>query len=73
MDIERYPWLIDKINTWYFARKPAVGGIPDYIIDGETGFLINETEEENIITSGISKLNKLMENPDIKNKIQQNA
>ena len=23
-----YPLLIDKKNTWYFAKKPEVGGMP---------------------------------------------
>lgn len=28
MEINRFPWLMDKTNTWYLAKNPEVGGIP---------------------------------------------
>ena len=41
----------------------AVGGIPDYIINGENGFLLEDNPDENkIIQEGISVLNKLINN-----------
>lgn len=41
----------------------AVGGIPDYIINGENGFLLEDNPDENkIIEEGISVLTKLINN-----------
>ena len=41
----------------------AVGGIPDYITNGENGFLLEDNPDENkIIAEGISVLIKLINN-----------
>jgi glycosyltransferase involved in cell wall biosynthesis len=48
----------------------AVGGIPDYIINGENGFLLeNNIDENQIIEEGISALNKLVNNRDLISEI----
>ena len=48
----------------------AVGGIPDYITDGENGFLIQDSKyETEIIRQAITILNKLLENPSLLQKI----
>ncbi len=44
----------------------AVGGIPDYITNGENGFLLEDNPDENkIIAEGISVLTKLINNRDL--------
>ena len=38
----------------------AVGGIPDYIVDGENGYLITEKEEAQIIVKGVQIIENLL-------------
>ncbi len=65
--------VMDMMARGKIVVSTAVGGIPDYIIEGETGFLINETEEDKIVSAGVACLNKIIDNPAIKTRIQQNA
>jgi len=47
----------------------AVGGIPDYIKDGENGFLIKEIEEEKIIEQGVAIINHIIRHKEITRKM----
>jgi glycosyltransferase involved in cell wall biosynthesis len=56
----------------------AVDAIPDYITDEENGFLlINDPDENKIVTEGVSILSKLVNNPalleEVGNKSRQYA
>ena len=61
--------VMDMMARGKVIISTSVGGIPDYIIDGENGLLIIETEEEQIIRRGIELLELLIDNPDIRKKI----
>jgi len=43
----------------------AVGGIPDYIVDGVNGFLIREEDEAGIVKKGVSVIEQIVENRDL--------
>jgi glycosyltransferase involved in cell wall biosynthesis len=51
----------------------AVDGIPDYITHKENGLLITETTEDKIIECGISLLDLLINNPELKKTIGSNS
>lgn len=47
----------------------AVNGIPDYIIDEENGLLITETIETEIVQKGVSHIENLLTNPELRIKM----
>jgi L-malate glycosyltransferase len=51
----------------------AVDGIPDYITHKENGLLITETSEDKIIESGITLLNLLIDDQELKRTIGRNS
>lgn len=52
----------------------AVDAIPDYIIPGETGFLIeNHTDEDKIVEEGVSILSSLSTNPGLLREVGQKS
>jgi glycosyltransferase involved in cell wall biosynthesis len=65
--------VMDMMARGRVVVSTAVGGIPDYIQHGETGFLINETDEDQIVSKAIEYLTNLVENKSLRTKIQQNA
>ncbi|MBK7558783.1 MAG: glycosyltransferase [Chitinophagaceae bacterium] len=44
----------------------AVNGIPDYIHHEENGFLIRATDENEIIKEGVTYIETLLQNPDMR-------
>jgi Glycosyltransferase len=52
----------------------AVGGITDYITNGENGFLINDYEnEDQIVDQAVTLLNKLLVKPELLVKVAHNS
>ncbi len=47
----------------------AVNGIPDYIFDEENGLLITATDESEIIAEGVSHIERLLANPEMRLKL----
>lgn len=65
--------VMDMMARGKVVVSTAVDGIPDYITHGENGLLITETSEEKIVEQGISVLNVLIEQPELKKEIGARA
>jgi glycosyltransferase involved in cell wall biosynthesis len=65
--------VMDMMARGKVVVSTAVGGIPDYIIPKQTGFLITETGEDKIVSKAIEYLNELIENEELRVKIGQSA
>lgn len=65
--------VMDMMARGKIVVSTAVGGIPDYIIPGKTGFLITETEEDKIVAQGVNYLTELAFDSSVKDRIGQDA
>ena len=61
--------IIEACSTGLPVVSTNHSGIPEIIIDGETGFLVEEQRTEKMA----EELNKLIKNPDLRIKIGKNA
>ncbi len=65
--------VMDMMARGKVVVSTAVGGIPDYIENGKTGFLVHETDEKAIVEQSIECLDKLINNESLKKELGKNA
>ncbi len=65
--------VMDMMARGKVVVSTAVGGIPDYIENGKSGFLVYETDEQAIIEQSIGYLDQLINDPVLKRDLGKKA
>jgi glycosyltransferase involved in cell wall biosynthesis len=70
---EGFPLVImEAMSCGVAIISTAVDSIPDHIKDYKNGFLIYDTDEQKIISTGVEKIKALQQAPDLREKIAVN-
>ncbi len=65
--------VMDMMARGKVVVSTAVGGIPDYIENGKSGYLVYETDEKAIVDKAIGCLDALINNQNLKTQLGKNA